>query len=187
MVATQEWKIIIVTTGKIYGGNLSCNPQLQDKRTLSFLNSTVADYMDKHSLKGYILLKDVSLLLNSEIVFTVDKALIKKSEIIFVYDEYKQMGSDIDRKRFYALQEQRSQATTGVNIVTSMAKDSFYNIKGEYKGAFKEIIARQFVPLVNVEIEEIFEKDGKVCKKKQKKNPFIALNKDYIESILVID
>ncbi len=68
-----------------------------------------------------------------------------------------------------------------------MTKDSFYNIKGEYKGAFKEIIARQFVPLVNVEIEEIFEKDGKVCKEKQKKNPFIALNKDYIESILVID
>ena len=73
MVATQEWKTIIVTTGKMYGGNLSCNPQSQDKRTLSFLNAKVASYMDKHSLKGYILLKDASLLLNSEIVFTVDE------------------------------------------------------------------------------------------------------------------
>ena len=58
---------------------------------------------------------------------------------------------------------------------------------GDYKGAFKEIIARQFVPLVNVEIEEIFEKDDQVCKKKQNKKPFIASNKDYSESIDVID
>lgn len=97
------------------------------------------------------------------------------------------MGSDSDRKRFYDLQERRSQTTIRVNIVTSTTKDSFYNIKGDYKGAFKEIIARQFVPLVNVEIEEIFEKDDQVCKKKQNKKPFIASNKDYSESIDVID
>ena len=183
MVATQEWKTIIVTTGKIYEGKLSCNPHVQDKRTLSFLNAKAASYMDKHFLEGYIFLKDASLLLDGEILFTVDKVLINISQIIFAYDEYEQMGSDIERRRFYTLQEQRSQKPISVNIVTSITKDSFYNIKGEYKGAFKEIVSRQFVPLVNVEMEEICEKDGQVCKEKQKK-PFIALNKDHIESIV---
>jgi len=187
MEATQEWKATIVTPGKIYEGKISCNPNSQDKRTLSLLNSNTSSIMDKHSLEGHISLTNVSLLLNSKTVFTADKLLIKKSSIIFAYDEHKEMGCDIERKRFYNLQDQRSQKPISVNIVTSIMKDSFYNIKGEYKGAFKKIVSRQFAPLVNVAIEEIFDKEGQICKEKQDAKPFIAINKNYIESIHVID
>ena len=34
---------------------------------------------------------------------------------------------------------------------------------------------------------EIFGKEGQICKEKQDAKPFIALNKNYIESIHVID
>ena len=188
MEATQEWKVTIVTPGKIYEGKISCDPNSQDKRTLSLLNANKSgSIMDKHFLKGHISLTDVSLLLNSKEVFTADKLLIKTSHIIFAYDEYKQMGSDIERKRFYSLPEQRSQRPINVNIVTLTTKDSFYNIRGEYKEAFKNIVSKQFVPLVNVAIEEIFEKEDQVCKEKQDTKSFIALNKNYIESIHVID
>jgi hypothetical protein len=188
MEATQEWKVTIVTPGKIYEGKISCDPNLQDKRTLSLLNANKSgSIMDKHFLKGHISLTDVSLLLNSKKVFTADKLLIKTSHIIFAYDEYKQMGSDIERKKFYSLQEQRSQRPISVNIATLTTKDSFYTIRGEYKEAFKNIVSKQFVPLVNVAIEEIFEKEDQVCKEKQDTKPFIALNRNYIESIHVID
>ncbi len=187
MLTTQEWKVTIVTSGKIYEGKFLCNPKLQDKRTITFLNTRIASCMDRHALEGYIFLKDASLLLNSKKVFTMDEVSIKTSLIIFAYDEYKQMGSDIERKRFYNLQEQRSQRPISVNIATSITKGSFYNIKGEYNGAFKKIVSRQFVPLVNVAIQEIFEKEGQFCKEKNDTKPFIALNRDYIESIHVID
>ncbi len=183
MLTTQEWKVTIVASGKIYEGKFLCNPKLKDKRTLNFLNAKIVDCMDQHALEGYVFLKDTSLLLNSKKVFTMDKVLIKTSQIIFAYDEYKQMGSDTERKRFYKLQEQRSQRPISVNIATSITKGSFYNIKGEYNGGFKTIVSRQFVPLVNVAIQEIFEKEGQFYKKKKDTKPFIALNRDYIESI----
>ncbi len=39
------------------------------------------------------------------------------------------------------------------------------------------------MPLINVAIQEIFEKEGQFYKKKNDTKPFIALNRDYIESI----
>jgi len=187
MLTTQEWKAIIVTPGKIYEGKLSCNFKLQDKRTLTLLNTKIVSCIDKDSLENYLSLTDVSLLLNGKRHSWWNKVFIKKSQIIFAYDEYKQMGSESERKRFATIQSKRSQGLISINILTLITKDIFYDIKGEYKGAFKEIVNRQFVPLVNVVIEEIIENEGQVFRKSHDPKPFIALNKDYIESIHIIN
>jgi hypothetical protein len=182
----EQRKIGVVTSlGKNYSGLIDIpNANL---RTTDLLNAANLFWRDPNEkcMENAILLYDVKLSLGENAVYKkFNKLQIKISEVIFFYDDYENLGSDVEKSRLKTLNIKTGEEKQIVNIITPVISNSFYDIEGAFFGQFKKKTHDKFIPLNEVTITEICKKEDKWVKKKVSlPYSFACINSEYIESI----
>lgn len=186
MTTVPQRRIGIVTSfGKTYSGLIDIPNE--NLRTTDLLNSANLFWKDPNErcLEDAILLRDAKLLLDETAVYKrFNKLQIKLAEIIFFYDDFKELGNELEQTRARQMRERTNERSQMVNIITPIIANSFYDITGTFFGQFKKKTQDKFVPLSNVTISEIHKKNDKW----QKKNlnlpfDFAGISPKHIESL----
>jgi hypothetical protein len=182
----EQRKIGVVTSlGKSYSGLIDIpNANL---RTTDLLNSANLFWRNPNEkcMENAILLYNVNLSLGEKAIYKkFNKVQIKISEIIFFYDDYENLGSEVEKSRVDTLNIKTGEKKQVVNIITPIIANSFYDIEGTFFGQFKKKTHDKFIPLNEVTISEICNKQDKWVKKRVSlPYSFAGINSGFIESI----
>lgn len=183
---TKQRKLAIVTSlGKKYSGMVDVPNETF--RTTDLLNSSNI-FWKSPNLKCYdnaIFMSDVRLFLDDTAVYKkFDSIQIKISEIIYFYDEIKEIGDEMEKKRASTIVRQTNEDVQAVNIITKQVANSFYDVNGIFFGLFKKKSNDNFIPLTQANIVEIYKKKDKWVQKKVKlPHNFICVSNNHIESV----
>jgi hypothetical protein len=177
----KTWRIVVMTPYKFYKGDISANSQ-QDKRTVSILNNSYRHglYDEDYIPEGYVRLENVNVLARKhQLLSGIDALNIRKTQIIFAYDEFEKMGSDVIRVRH---SKHWNKKTEKIEFVTLTMGYSCFYITGKVQEYNQKMNReKQFIPIADAEIENIVTLPGET-KRAKKKIPFLAMNRNYIES-----
>jgi len=182
----KQRKLAIVTSlGKKYKGMVDVPSETF--RTTDLLNSSNI-FWKSPNLKCYdnaIFMSDVRLFLDDTAVYKkFDSIQIKLSDIIYFYDDIKEIGDEMEKKRASTMARQTNEEVQTVNIITKQVANSFYDINGIFFGLFKKKSNDNFIPLTQANIVEIYKKQDKWVQKKVKlPHNFICVNNNHIESV----
>jgi hypothetical protein len=182
----KQRKLAIVTSlGKKYKGMVDVPNETF--RTTDLLNSANI-FWKSPNLKCYdnaIFMSDVRLFLDDTAVYKkFDSIQIKLSHIIYFYDDIKEIGDEMEKKRASTMARQTNEEVQTVNIITKQVANSFYDINGIFFGLFKKKSNDNFIPLTQTNIVEIYKKQDKWVQNKVKlPHNFICVNNNHIESV----
>ena len=184
----EQRKIAIRTSlGKKYSGLIDV--PTATFRTTDLFNSANLFWKDPNEkcFENAILMYDARLMFGDTALYRkFDKIQIKLSEVFYFYDGFQSMGDEMERKRASNLIELTQEKIQTVNIITKVAANSFYDIEGTFFGLFKKKSNDKFLPLTNVNILEIFKKQGKWFKNKiSLPHKFIGMANSLIESAVI--
>jgi hypothetical protein len=183
---TKQRKLAIITSlGKKYTGMVDVPNETF--RTTDLLNSSNI-FWKSPNLKCYdnaIFMSDVRLFLDDTAVYKkFDSIQIKLSHIIYFYDDIKEIGDEMEKKRASTMVRQTNEEVQTVNIITQQVANSFYDINGIFFGLFKKKSNDNFIPLTQANIVEIYKKQDKWVQKKVKlPHNFICVSNNHIESV----
>jgi hypothetical protein len=183
---TKQRKLAIITSlGKKYTGMVDVPNETF--RTTDLLNSSNI-FWKSPNLKCYdnaIFMSDVRLFLDDTVVYKkFDSIQIKLSDIIYFYDDIKEIGDEMEKKRASTMVRQTNEEVQTVNIITQQVANSFYDINGIFFGLFKKKSNDNFIPLTQANIVEIYKKQDKWVQKKVKlPHNFICVSNNHIESV----
>ena len=188
MDAKQRKLAIVTSLGKKYSGMVDVPNETF--RTTDLLNSSNI-FWKSPNLKCYdnaIFMSDVRLFLDDTAVYKkFDSIQIKISEIIYFYDDIKEIGDEMEKKRASTMVRQTNVDVQTVNIITKQVANSFYDVNGIFFGLFKKKSNDNFIPLTQVNIVEIYKKQDKWVQKKVKlPHNFICVSNNHIESVTFI-
>jgi hypothetical protein len=182
----KQRKLVIVTSlGKKYKGMVDVPNETF--RTTDLLNSANI-FWKSPNLKCYdnaIFMSDVRLFLDDTAVYKkFDSIQIKLSHIIYFYDDIKEIGDEMEKKRASTMARQTNEEVQTVNIITKQVANSFYDINGIFFGLFKKKSNDNFIPLTQTNIVEIYKKQDKWVQNKVKlPHNFICVNNNHVESV----
>jgi hypothetical protein len=182
----KQRKLAIVTSlGKKYKGMVDVPNETF--RTTDLLNSANI-FWKSPNLKCYdnaIFMSDVRLFLDDTAVYKkFDSIQIKLSHIIYFYDDIKEIGDEMEKKRASTMARQTNEEVQTVNIITKQVANSFYDINAIFFGLFKKKSNDNFIPLTQTNIVEIYKKQDKWVQNKVKlPHNFICVNNNHIESV----
>jgi hypothetical protein len=182
----KQRKLAIVTSlGKKYKGMVDVPNETF--RTTDLLNSANI-FWKSPNLKCYdnaIFMSDVRLFLDDTVVYKkFDSIQIKLSDIIYFYDDIKEIGDEMEKKRASTMARQTNEEVQTVNIITKQVANSFYDINGIFFGLFKKKSNDNFIPLTQTNIVEIYKKQDKWVQNKVKlPHNFICVNNNHVESV----
>ena len=182
----KQRKLAIVTSlGKKYKGMVDVPNETF--RTTDLLNSSNI-FWKSPNLKCYdnaIFMSDARLFLDDTAVYKkFDSIQIKLSDIIYFYDDIKEIGDEMEKKRASTMARQTNEEVQTVNIITKQVANSFYDITGKFFGLFKKKSKNNFIPLTQANIVEIYKKQDKWVQKKVKlPHNFICVSNNHIESV----
>jgi hypothetical protein len=182
----KQRKLAIVTSlGKKYKGLVDVPNETF--RTTDLLNSANI-FWKSPNLKCYdnaIFMSDVRLFLDDTAVYKkFDSIQIKLSHIIYFYDDIKEIGDEMEKKRASTMARQTNEEVQTVNIITKQVANSFYDINGIFFGLFKKKSNDNFIPLTQTNIVEIYKKQDKWVQNKVKlPHNFICVNNNHVESV----
>jgi hypothetical protein len=182
----KQRKLAIVTSlGKKYKGMVDVPNETF--RTTDLLNSANI-FWKSPNLKCYdnaIFMSDVRLFLDDTAVYKkFDSIQIKLSHIIYFYDDIKEIGDEMEKKRASTMARQTNEEVQTVNIITKQVANSFYDINGIFFGLFKKKSNDNFIPLTQTNIVEIYKKQDKWVQNKVKlPHNFICVNNNHVESV----
>ena len=185
MTPVQRKLAIITSMGKKYSGMLDVPNE--SFRTTDLLNSSNI-YWRNPNEKCYdnaIMMHDVDLYIDKTSVYKRYKKIqIKVPEIVYFYDEFERLGDEMEKKRAVTIAQGVKEQAQQVHIITTMVANSFYDISGLFFGLFRKKSLNNFVPLNQVTMREIYQRDG-TWKKKELTIPygFIGVSNNHIESI----
>ncbi len=187
MEAKQRKLAVVSSLGKKYSGVVDIPNE--NFRTTDLLNSSNIFWKNPNE-KCYdnaILMYDVKLFLDDTAVYrNFDKIQIKLSEIFYVYDEVHGLGDEMEKKRASTMIKHTQENTQLVNIITREVANSFYDISGTFFGLFKKKSKDKFIPLTDVIIVEIHNRQGKWAKKQiHLPHNFICMSNQHIESVVI--
>ena len=183
---TIQRKMAIVTSlGKKYSGMVDVPHQTF--RTTDLLNSSNI-FWKSPNLKCFdnaIFMSDVRLFLGDTAVYKkFDFIQIKLCDIIYCYDDSKEIGDEMEKKRASTMVRQTKEDVQTVDIITKQVANSFYDVNGIFFGLFKKKSNDNFIPLTQVNIVEIYKKQDKWVQKKVKlPHNFICVSNNHIESV----
>ncbi|MEN8211726.1 MAG: hypothetical protein ABFR31_08400 [Thermodesulfobacteriota bacterium] len=185
MTSTQRKVAIITSLGKKYSGLIDIPNDTF--RTTDLFNSSHIYWKDP-SIKCYddtILMYDVRLFVDNKAVYkNFDTIQIKRSEIIYFYDDKKEVGDKMEKKRASVYKEQTDENAQIINVITTQVANSFYDITGVFFGLFKKKSKDAFIPLTETNIIEVYRRDSKWFQKKIKlPHNFICISNRYTESV----
>ncbi len=177
---------IITPLGKRYSGFIDVpNASL---RTTDIFNSSSAywkDQKEKYFDDG-LLLHEVKIFLTDSPYKKYDTLQIKLSRVIAFYDEFSSIGSETERSRFETLNKKTGSQIHTVHIITKITGNSFYEINGLFSGLLKKTAHDRFIPLTQVEITEVINKDSKWFRKAISiPSHFLGVSTSFIEAMKV--
>ena len=182
----MQRKISVVTSlGKTYTGMVDIpNPTF---RTTDLLNSSQVFWKDPglKCFENCILLKDVKLSIDEKTIYKRYKQLqVRVKDIIFFYDDSDKVSDKGEKARASSIKEKSYEESMGVNIITPVLADSFYDIHGTFYGLFKKKTKDKFIPLSDVHIYEIQRSKGRWLKKDVPiAHNFAGVGTEHIEAI----
>ncbi len=182
----QEWKVIVFSEYMKYVGSIEVLNG-QDKRTITALNNSSKGCLDSNGLhpKGFIALNDVQVYSKSGgrrgygHVGNYESHRIKADSVFLAYDLFPSMGDDAERLKS---KKYESWAPSRIQIITEPFESVNYKIEGDIR-KFQQLYnsrEKRFLPIANCKLERIVAKEQRSIR--QFEFPFMALNKDYIQS-----
>jgi hypothetical protein len=187
MDAKQRKLAIVTSLGKKYSGMVDVPSETF--RTTDLLNSSNI-FWKNPNLKCYdnaIFMSDVRLFLDDTAMYKkFDFTQVKLSNIIYFYDDFEEIGDEMEQKRASTMVRQTNEDVQTVNIITKQVANSFYDITGRFFGLFKKKSKDNFIPLTQANIVEIYRKQDKWVQKKVKlPHNFICVGNNHIESVTI--
>ena len=178
-------KIGIVTSlGKQYNGLIDIpNAAL---RTTDLFNSSNIYWKDPNEkcFDNAILLRDARIIIDGATVYRkFDKIQVKLPEVFYFYDDFHSIGDAKEKKRAACMIKKTREKAQVVNMITRVVANSFYDITGVFYGLFKKKSNDKFIPLTDVKMLEIYNKQGKWFQREVNlPHKFIGISNLYIES-----
>ena len=158
-------------------------------RTIDLFNSANLFWKNPNEkcFESAILMYDASLMFGDAFLYRrFQEIQIKLSEIFYFYDGFQSIGDEMEKMRTVKLIELTQEKMQTVNIITKVVANSFYDIEGKFFGLFKKKSNDKFLPLTDVKIVEISEKQGKWVKKEIiLPHKFIGMANSFIESAII--
>ena len=182
----KQRKIELVTSlGKKYSGMIDV-PSDSFRTTDLFNSSNI--FWKNPNLKCYdnaIFMSDARLILDDTAMYKkFDSIQIKIADIFYFYDDTKEIGDEMEKKRASTMVQQSNENAQTVNIITTQVAHSFYDITGRFFGLFKKKSKDKFISLTRAKIVEIYKMQGKWMQKKIKlPHDFISVSNSHIESV----
>lgn len=178
----DSWKVTVVTPGKIYKGRVFVK-NVMDKRTIFVLNNSLRTTRSEAGalhLDHYLQLDETVLVLGKARI-ELGTVAINKTDILFVYDEFKQMGTEQERKRQKSIQSE--QDTVRLGIFTKTYNRQCYRFVCGLPNPKQKLTSREhFLALARVRMERYTDHHSSP-EGQPILMPFVALNKSCIESI----
>jgi hypothetical protein len=185
---TEQRRVVAVTSlGKIYKGMVDI-PNATFRTTDLFNSPTVywKNSQDK-CFENAVLFRDVQLLVGgSAICVKFDKVQLKLSEIIYFYDDQQAITDDKEKMRASSMIQKTQEQSQTVDIITTEVSNSFYHLTATFFGLFKKKSNDKFIPLTDVKLIEIYNKDGKWFQKTvELPHKFIGVSTRHIEAMRI--
>ncbi len=181
----DAWKVTVVTPGKIYKGRVFVK-NVMDKRTIFILNNTLRTTRSEVGalhLDHYLQLDETVLVLGKARM-ELGTVAINKADILFVYDEFKQMGTEQERKRQKSIQSE--QGTVRLGILTKTYNRQCYRFVCSLPNPKQKLTSKEhFLALSRVRMERYTDHHSSP-ESQPILMPFVALNKSCIESIHIV-
>ena len=185
---SAQRKIVLVTSlGKKFVGMVDIpNDSL---RTTDLLNSGTIYWKDpsEKCFDNAIYMHDVVLQIdNSPVRVKFDKIQVKISEVILFYDDVDAITDEKEKMRAETMVKKTQEQVQVVNIITREVSNSFYNLTGSFYGLFKKKSNDKFIPLTDVKLTEIYNKEGKWFQREVVlPHKFIGVSTRHIEAVRI--
>ncbi|MCB2182121.1 MAG: hypothetical protein KQH63_08865 [Desulfobulbaceae bacterium] len=184
----EQRKVAVVTSlGRKYSGLIDIpNAAL---RTTDIFNSSNVFWKNpgEKCFENAILMYDAALTFDDSAVFRkFNKIQLKLSEVFYFYDDFQTIGDEKEKKRASSMVSKAHEKMQRINVITNVVGNSFYDIQGDFYGLFKKKSHDKFIPLTNVQMISIYNKDGKWFKKEVAlPHNFICISTTHIESATI--
>ena len=184
----EQRKVVVVTSlGKIYRGMVDVPNE--SYRTTDLFNSPSIFWKNpaEKCFDNAMLFHDVEMLVGGAAIrIKFDKIQIKLSEIIYFYDDLETISDDKEKMRAASMVQKTKEESQTVDIITKQVANSFYHLLGTFFGLFKKKSNDKFIPLTDVKLTEIYEKEGKWFQRSvELPHKFIGVSTSCIEAMRI--
>jgi len=184
----EQRKVVLVTSlGKKYFGNVDVpNTSL---RTTDLFNSGSIYWREpsEKCFENAIQLYDVQLVIDdSPVRVQFEKIQVKLFEIVYFYDDLPSITDEKEKMRATTMVLKTKEQVQTVNIITTPVANSFYNLTGSFFGLFKKKSNDKFIPLTEVKMIEIYNKQEKWFQREiDLPYKFICISTRHIEAVRI--
>jgi hypothetical protein len=183
----QRQVAIVTSLGKKYTGMIDIpNAAL---RTTDLFNSATIYWKNPNEkcFENAVLMYNARLMFDEASLYKkYDKIQIRLDEVFYFYDDLKTISDEKEKMRASTMVQMSREKIQQVNIITVLVANSFYDISGDFYGLFKKKSNDKFLPLTNVNMIEISNKQGKWFKKQiTLPHKFICVSNRHIESAII--
>ena len=189
MEDASKRKVKLYTPNKIYSGFIDIKSE--NIRTIDLLNSSNLYWKDpgEKSFSDSILLQQATVTIEgNKVLGTFPKLQLRLADIIFFADELGSSGDSTEKARAATLTAKTQEKVTSLRVLTRMRGDAFYLINGIFYGLFKSKSQQRYLPVTQVQINEIIRTGDKWSNKKVDiGNSFIGLATEHIEACTFIN
>lgn len=187
---TEQRRVVVVTSlGKMYRGLVDIPNETY--RTTDLFNSQSIFWKNpaEKCFDNAILFHDVELIIGGAAIrVKFDKIQVKLSEIIYFYDDLEKITDEKEKLRAGSMIQKTKEHSQSVDIITKQVANSFYHLTGSFFGLFKKKSNDKFIPLTEVKLIEIYQKEGKWFQRSVTlPHKFIGVSTNCIEAMRLRD
>ena len=184
----SQRKVVLVTSlGKKYYGNVDVPNETL--RTTDLFNSNAIYWKDpsEKCFENAILLHDVQLVIDdSPVRVQFDRIQVRLKEIVYFHDDVPEITDEKEKMRASTMVQKTQEQVQTVTIITTRVANSFYNLSGTFFGLFKKKSVDKFIPLTDVKMTEIYNKQGKWFQREvELPHKFICISTNHIEALRI--
>ncbi len=181
----ESWNVILQMATKAIRFSLS-EEECRERRTISWLNSPPkkALVVEKQlpTYNGFREILEADIIMAGQELLHYKSFFLDMQGVIFAHDEFQKMGS---KKRASYPEHQRLTAD-GIDIITKSAGSPIYHINCHVYNFSASLAKYQFIPMTNVLLKQLNAPSGAKQPQAPIFFPFLALNRDYIDSFSVL-
>ena len=185
---TEQRRVVVVTSlGKMFKGLVDI-PNATFRTTDLFNSSNVYwRNPNEKCFENAILFRDAQMLIGgSAICVKFDKVQVKLSEVMYFYDDQRAITDDKEKMRASTMIQKTQEHLQSVDIITTEVANSFYHLTGSFFGLFKKKSNDKFIPLTDVKMTEIYNKEGKWFQRQvELPHKFIGVSTRHIEAMKI--